>query len=139
MSDPEVEVEGDSQEQPRGGAATTHAGNPRALPLNSKRLTGRLLQEIAKALGLPTNATHNELMQMIDGDLSERGREPLNVQVLLNPATFEEAEPQLLELQDDRGVFLEVDLTSVEPQPQTKRRRSQRMIVAVRIQVLRIV
>ena len=123
MSDPEVEVEGDSQEQPRGGGATTHAstlGNPRALPLNSKRLTGRLLQEIAKALGLPTNATHNELMQMIDGDLSERGREPLNVQVLLYPATFEEAEPQLLELQDDRGVFLEVDLTSVEPQSQTK-------------------
>ena len=123
MCDPEVGVEGDRQEPPRGGDATTHAsrlGNPRALPLNSKRVTGRLLQEIAKALGLPTKATQNELRQMIDGELSERGREPLNVQVLLYPATFEESEPQLLELQDDRGVFLEVDLTSVEPQSQTK-------------------
>ena len=40
--------------------------------------------------------------------------------MVLCPAMFDEAEPQLLELQDDRGLFLKVDLTSVEPQPQTR-------------------
>ena len=64
--------------------STAHAWLfPRVLPLNSERLTLRLLQAMAMELGLPTNATKEDLRQMIDGQLNERGKDPLNVQVFL--------------------------------------------------------
>ena len=62
--------------------STTRAWlSPRMLPLNSQRLTLRLLQAMAMELGLPTNATKEDLRQMINGQLRERGKDPLNVRM----------------------------------------------------------
>ena len=101
--------------------STAHAWLfPRVLPQNSERLTLRLLQAMAMELGLPTNATKEDLRQMIDGQLNERGKDPLNVQVLL---CQEEGEVRSLTLSDEEGDFLRVDVfprvleTSVKSEP----------------------
>jgi len=79
-------------------------GEPRgkALALNSKRLTTAQLQRIARGLEVHTTARGDELRQMVDGKLTEMGKEPRNVQVIISGA-------ERLLLRDDNGVFLEVD------------------------------
>ena len=68
------------------------SGRETRLPLNSKRLTGRATKRIATELGLPTTASTAEVLQIIDAKLSDGGREPSNVQVLM----------------DETGIFLEI-------------------------------
>ena len=53
------------------------------LPLNSKRLTTNHFRCLASELEVPTTASPDEIRQMIDGKLTEAGREVLNVQVIL--------------------------------------------------------
>ena len=98
---------------------TTHAsGVPRVLPLNSTRLTLRHLQAIARSLELPTRATLEDLRQMVDGQLCDRGKDPRNVQVLIcNSWTQDQKEGEVdsletLKLCDEQGDFLEA---TVEP------------------------
>ena len=54
----------------------------RPLPFNSKRLTRVYVQAIARPLELPTWGSAAETRQIIDGKLSDDGREPINVQVI---------------------------------------------------------
>ena len=78
-----------------------HAPSMR-MPLNSKRLKAGHLRRLAAALGVPTAASADELRQMIDGKLTEEGKEVRNVQVVLGGAdpTSEFA------LEDEEGRFL---------------------------------
>ena len=55
----------------------------RPLPLNSRRLTANIVNQIAKALELPHSASLDDMKQMVEGMLTERGEEPRNVQVAL--------------------------------------------------------
>ena len=55
---------------------------PRArLPLNSKRLTSEQIKRVERALGVPTDASVDEVCVMIEGKLNEMERDPKNVQV----------------------------------------------------------
>ena len=51
--------------------------------LNSKRLTALHLQRIADSLGLPTKGSAAVTRQLIEGKLMEMGKEPPNVQVVV--------------------------------------------------------
>ena len=71
MSEHEAEASG-AREQllvPRG----------RSLPLNSKRLTGAYLRQVATALGLPTEGSADQLRQVIEGQLETDGHEAANI------------------------------------------------------------
>ena len=74
----------------------------RVLPLNSRRLTAVHVRQLAKAMGVPTEAATDEVCQMIEGKLAEDEREPRNVQVVM----MGEAS---LALWDDNGEFLRAE------------------------------
>ena len=97
----DAEAEDEKQLMPRGG---------RPLPLNSRRMKAVNLQRLARRLGLPTSASAEETRQIIDGKLSEMGREPRNVQVVI--AEPEVGGAECLWLQDETGVFLRAELDS---------------------------
>ncbi len=77
---------------------------PIRLPLNSKRLKVGHLRRLAAAMGVPTTASADELRQLIDGTLTEKGRESSNVQVVLENA---DATAEFT-LEDEGGQFLTV-------------------------------
>jgi len=54
-----------------------------AYPLTSKRLKVRQLQQIAWNLQLPTSGTAAVTRQLVESKLTEMGREPRNVQVVI--------------------------------------------------------
>ena len=62
------------------GAEVAAGHVTKTYPLNSRRLKAETISRIAKALGLPTNASPAETMQLIEGRLGEE-HEPRNVQV----------------------------------------------------------
>lgn len=68
------------------------------LPLNSKRLTKKLMKQLAVALEVPTSATPDDLRQLISGRLEEMEREPMNVQVLV-----QETPPQIVPQPEGHG------------------------------------
>ena len=62
-----------------GGTDLSRGGDSnRPLPLNSKRITTRLLKQLAQE---PTTATLNEIRTLIDGKVMELGHEPRNTEV----------------------------------------------------------
>ena len=75
-----------------------------SFPLNSRRMKKVYLQRVAGELGLPTNATGNDLLQMIEGGLRDRGHEPQHIQV----AVQESPTMEVLQLLDAYGPILEV-------------------------------
>ena len=94
-------------------SGTKRAG--RVTTLNSRRLTGAVIKRVARALELPTAAALEDIRQMIDGKLSEQGRDPRDVQVI---QTEVEAEADTdtdavggvaIELRDSTGPFLTID------------------------------
>ena len=93
----------------------TRAG--RVLPLNSRRLTAVIVKRIAKALELPDSAALDDLRQMVDGKLSERGEEPKSVQVAL----IDTERGVVIELRNEDGVFL-----TVAPDPDPDAERAER-------------
>ena len=104
-SDHEVEV----KVQPEEAASVRHdvgvvMGSGRPLPLNSKKLTGVLLKQLARGLEIPTTSSGDELRTLIEGRLGDMGRDPRNTQAVL-----QEAETGVnISLQDVDGVFLTV-------------------------------
>ena len=78
----------------------------RPLPLNSKRLKAVHVRQIARAMGVPTEAATDEIRQMIEGKLAESEREPRNVQVVVIGESSEEAS---LALCDENGEFLQAE------------------------------
>ena len=73
-------------------------------PLNSRRLTARIIGRIAEALEVPTRGSLEDTRQMLEGKLVEGGKEPRNVQVVLD----ETDEGVAVRLADEDGTFLEV-------------------------------
>ena len=80
-------------------------------PLNSRRLTGHYMMSIAEAMGLLTRGTVEAMNLIIEGRLSDTGREPQNVQVGVSEAGGGKT---TISLQDSRGVFLEADCSQQE-------------------------
>ena len=75
------------------------------VPLNSKRLTAGQLRRLAVALGVPSSGSPADVRLIIEGKLTELGREPQNVQVVM-----EEGTPTAgLRLQDESGTFVTVE------------------------------
>ena len=69
--------------------------------LSSHRVTTARIKDIAAGLGLPTDASKDDLLSMIKSKLAEGGREPRNVQVTVSG--------RKLTLSDESGVFLDVE------------------------------
>ena len=82
-----------------GGATQMRA---HALPFNSKRLKATNLKRIAQALELPTSSSVDEVRTLVDGRLTELGREPRNTQVHVQKSG-------VIELVDAEGVFLQIE------------------------------
>jgi len=72
------------------------------LPLNSKRLMTNSLKHIAQALELPTTSSSDEIRTLVNGRLTELGREPRNTQVQVHRSG-------VIELTDPEGMFLKID------------------------------
>ena len=55
---------------------------PTTFPLNSRRLTARVIKGIARELGLDVSAgTREDILLTVEGKLGDVGREPQNVRV----------------------------------------------------------
>lgn len=78
---------------------------PRETALNSKRLTGALLKQLARGLDLPSSTSGDELRQLVEGKVGDFGHEPSHTRVLIQPVE----DGVKLRLQDADGVFLTVD------------------------------
>ena len=106
MSDHEAESH-EVEEAARGRhelGAGPGLGSGRPLPLNSKRLTGVLLKQLARGLEIPATSSGDELCTLIEGKLGDMGHDPRNTQAVLH-----EAETGVnISLQDADGVFLTV-------------------------------
>ena len=83
------------------------------LPLNSRRLTRVVIGRIAQVLDVPTTASTDKTLQMIEAKLCDRGKEPHNVQVIQGGAE----QGSRIALEDDTGTFLEI---SPEDPPDTE-------------------
>ncbi len=106
MTEHEVHVDGAE------GSRAPYQSRP--LPLNSRRLTVVLLKQLAKGLEVPDTGSSDEIRQLIEGKLGVMGRDPRNVQVLLQETERGGAH---LGLQDAEGVFLEVEPESPAEDP----------------------
>ena len=82
------------------------------LCLNCKRLTVSYLRHLASELEVPTSATTDELPKMINGKLSEAGKDVFNMQVVL----FGTDPSREFSLKDERGKFLTVPAAEPEHQ-----------------------
>ena len=60
------------------------------------------LRQLAAHLELPVNASMEETHQMIDGKLTEMGKEPQNVQVIVQETLYTEV---ILHLVDNEGLI----------------------------------
>ena len=74
------------------------------VPLNSTRITAGQLRSLGTALGVPVSGNVSDLRLMIEGQITEGGRDPRNVQVLLPRST----EDVSVSLRDYEGIFLTV-------------------------------
>ena len=72
------------------------------VPLNSKWLTAGQLRYLAVALEVLSSGTSADIRLIIEGKLTELGRESHNVQVVIDEGTPMAA----LDLQDELGTFL---------------------------------
>uniref|UniRef100_A0A1X7SN98 Uncharacterized protein n=1 Tax=Amphimedon queenslandica TaxID=400682 RepID=A0A1X7SN98_AMPQE len=95
------------------------ASTNRPVPLNSKRLTGILLRQLARGLEIEgtTGTSVSELRQLVEGKIGDLGHEPRHTQVLLAEV---ENGVQIC-LRDAEGIFLTVDplLEMTEPRRDT--------------------
>ena len=81
--------------------------------LNSKRLTAPRLRLLAGALGAPSAASPEDLRAIIEGKLTDDGRDPLRIQVVLR--TVEQGVH--MTLQDEMDVFMEIEPPTVYVHP----------------------
>ena len=73
-------------------------------PLNSKRLTSQYVVTIAKAMGLLTKGTVEEMKLIIEGRLTDMDREPRNIQVEVEEGDRGRV---TVRLRESRGTFVE--------------------------------
>ena len=89
-----------------GQLPSMELSSTKVLPLNSKRVTNQHLKLICEALALTTTGSGDQMSQLIEGKLcsEEYGREPANIQVLVNESHLVEVKLSLL---DEGDVFLD--------------------------------
>ena len=100
-------------EEPAVTSVSAEEASERPFPLNSRRLTGPYLMCIAKAMGLPTSGATDATRVMIDGKITEMGRDPRNVQVTVRTHPHGQ---ETLSLRDVDGVFVDAGTTDVVPE-----------------------
>ena len=71
------------------------------VPLNSTRITAGQLRALGTALGIPASGNVSDLRLMIKGQITEGGRDPRNVQVLLPRST----DDVIISLRDYEGIL----------------------------------
>ena len=76
----------------------------KVFPLNSRRLISQYVVSIAKAMGLPTKGSVEEIRLIVEGSLTKMGQEPRNVQVNV---TEDESGKESIYLCDSCGAFVE--------------------------------
>ena len=82
----------------------------RTYPLNSRRLTARVVNRIACSLGLPKSPLADARL-MIEGELAKTC-EPQNVQVDVD--TSEPEETATIRLRDEGGIYLQIEASTPE-------------------------
>ena len=92
---------------------------PVHLPLKPKRLTVCHLRWLTSEVGVPTGASADELRQIIDGKLTEDGKDTPNIQVL--PSIDPNSE---FSLEDECGKFLTVSAAVWVTEEDYERRES---------------
>ena len=75
-------------------------------PLNSRKVTARVVRALAEKLGLPTSGTREDTLQIVIGKLQDDGKVPSNVQVTIHDIH--------IALQDDEGQFLETEFVATQ-------------------------
>ena len=98
----EDDHEGMRAADPARTAPAPASTDVRPLPLTSRRVTIQYLKQLAGELGLPEDTSASDVGQLIEGAIQEMGREPRNVQVVLQ----ETETGMAVSLQDEQGVFL---------------------------------
>ena len=97
----------------RGGVANNTSARTQShvrLPLNTSRITAGQLRRLSTALGLTSSGSIDDLRLVIEGNITELGREPCNVQALFEEHRSDTA----FTLVDDSGEFLTVSAVGVE-------------------------
>ena len=102
-----------------GGESPPRGAGARPMPLNSRRVTRPVLRSLAAELGLPTTSSNEDLRQMVDGKLTDMGRQPRDVLVVVESAdTAEDEGPTRVRLHDGEVSFLDAELlTTKTPGP----------------------
>ena len=73
--------------------------------LNLRRLTGRLVRQLAAALQIPTSGSTEDVRQLVDAKITESGHEPMKVQVRVHKTD----KGATLILEDADGTFLRAE------------------------------
>lgn len=89
--------------------AESVAGARPRVRLNLRRLTTHHLKRLGRVLGPPAAAVANKLRQMIEGKLTGNGREPRNVQVVLDDVGSKSG----MSLENEGGVFLQISVEEI--------------------------
>ena len=76
------------------------------MSMNPKCLTEAYLSRIAEKLELPMKGSTKETRQIIEGKLTDMGKEPHNVQIEVE---MREKDAEFIVLRDFDGVFLEIE------------------------------
>ena len=85
---------------------TTQAPRERNFALSSRRVKGAIISWIATEFGVPTRGSLEDRRQMVQGMLTEAGREPRNVVICV----LETGERTSVCVEDESGVFMELPL-----------------------------
>ena len=78
------------------------------IPFSSRRMKAEWLKKVAGEVGVPVPAAATDLRLMLEGKLTEMGKQPTNVQAQREEGE-EEGNP-ILSLLDEEGIFLQVEL-----------------------------
>ena len=109
MSNESVSVTGvvdNTQGVGSGRSPRTHVH----VALNSAQLIAGQLRSLGGALGLPTSGSVDDLHLIIEGKITDLGRDPRNIQVALS----KDKDDRSFTLSDHEGVFLTVNPESEE-------------------------
>ena len=87
-----------------GAGLERHQRTRMHMALNSAQLTAGQLRSLGTELGVPTSGLIGDLRLIIEGKITEQGRDPRNIQVALS----RDADDRSFTLSDHEGVFLTV-------------------------------
>ena len=77
-----------------------------AFPLNSHKVTARVVRALTEKLRLLTSGTREDTLQIVIRNLQDDGKVPSNIQVTIHDVH--------IALQDDKGPFLETEFVATQ-------------------------